>query len=83
MALPMVPIVFKRQRMFAARCRQAGDPHLGRAEGVHPGNQPNAVVVRVGIAAHGIDFVGRFHRWLPDDVDRDGGIGMKRFGDLF
>ena len=34
------------------RARQAGDPHLGRREGVHPGDDADAVSARVGFAQH-------------------------------
>ena len=54
-----------------AQVRQPADPHLGGREGVHPGDDPDARVGRVGGRQHPGDLVRRRHHALGDDPDRD------------
>ena len=55
--------------------RQSGDPHLGRREGVHPGDHADAMGRSVGIAA---DVKDRFRR--RDDRLEDDAQGQPRGG---
>ncbi len=50
---------------------QAGDPHLGRRERVHPGDDADAVGGGVGLHADVMDGLRRGHDRLEDDLDRD------------
>ena len=50
---------------------EAGDPHLGRTEGVHPRDHADAVLVRRRGDAGGLDSLGRLDDRLEDDSHRD------------
>jgi len=52
---------------------EAGDPHLGRAEGVHPRDDPDDVVAGVGVEREPADAVGVGEHGLPHDPHR--GVG--------
>ena len=60
---------------------QAGDPHLGRGEGVHPGDHADAGVLGVGLQADPPDSVGVDQHGLPGDPYRYAG-GVELFSDL-
>ena len=65
-----------------AQGAQPGDPHLGRGEGVHPGDQPDAVGGGVGLHANLVDRLRRRHDRLEDDLDRDLPGAGQGLGDL-
>ena len=65
-----------------AQFGQPGDPHLGRGERVHPGDQPGAGVVGIGFAAQVADRVRVGQDRLEDDCDGDCGIAVQPCGDL-
>src|SRR5690625_4027967 len=49
---------------------QAGNPHFGRGERVHPKNQTDTVAVIIGALTDGQNFLGGFNRRLGDDFGR-------------
>ena len=60
---------------------QAGDPHLGRRERVHPGDEADARVARIRLLAQPPDLVGAGQDRLDDDLDRDPGRCVERSRD--
>ncbi len=54
------------QQRLAQRV-QPGDPHLGRGEGVHPGDHADAVRIGVGLQHDPADRAGVGEHRLPDD----------------
>ena len=61
---------------------QAPDPHLGRAEGVHPRDETDAIGLSVRVAQRRGDLVGgRDHR-LEHELDRQPGPGVEPGDDL-
>ncbi len=52
---------------------QPGDPHPGRREGVHPGDEAGAAPVEVGLQTKTRDGLRRRQHRLQHDVDRNGG----------
>ena len=56
---------------------QAGDPHLGRAEGVHPADDADDAVVRGGLDAGAADAIGVEQRGLVDDLHRERRRGLE------
>ena len=65
-----------------AQVGQAANPHLGRREGVHPGDDPDTRFGRVGLGQHPGDLVRGRHHALGHDPDRDVGGFVKAHGDL-
>ena len=61
---------------------QAADPHLGRGEGVAPGDHADDVRVGRGLDHELLDAVGGLQRGLEDDLDRDGTGGVQVVDDL-
>jgi hypothetical protein len=53
------------------QCVEAGDPHLGRGEGVHPGDQPYAIRVGAGGLDDLVDRRRVGHHRLPPDGQRE------------
>ena len=64
-----------------AQVAEAGDPHLGRRERVHPGDDADAVGRAVGLAQDRGDAVRRRDDRLGDDRDRDLGRLVEARGD--
>jgi hypothetical protein len=60
---------------------QAGDPHLGGGEGVHPGDDAEAVVIAVRVQHHPADAGRVGEHGLPDDLGADAGR-LEGGGDL-
>jgi len=50
---------------------QARNPHLGRREGVHPGDETDAVLRRVGFEAQIADGFGRGQHRLENHLHRE------------
>ncbi len=61
---------------------QAGDPHLGRRERVHPRHESDAVGRCVGLHHQGADLVGAREDRLDDDPGRDRRSGVQPGRDL-
>jgi hypothetical protein len=61
---------------------QPCDPHLGRGEGVHPEEKPDAARRHIGFLAKRMDRTGRGQNRLEHDVDGDSVGLVKRLGDL-
>jgi hypothetical protein len=61
---------------------QAGDPHLGRREGMHPEDQADAVVGGVRLQAEAADRLGRRRRLAQHDAHRHGVRPLQRGRDL-
>ena len=57
--------------------REPADPHLGRREGVHPGDQPDAGIAGVGLLAEALDLVRTGQDGLDHHLDRDVARGIK------
>ena len=60
---------------------QAGDPHLGRRERVHPGDEPDACVARIRLLAQPPDLVREGQDGLDHHLDRDPGSSVERSRD--
>ena len=58
--------------------REAADPHLGRREGVHPEDEPDAACGGVGLGEEGGDLVRRLDDGLEDDAAGDAGRLVER-----
>ena len=56
---------------------EACDPHLGGAEGVHPGDNAEHLVVSVCLKEEAPDRVGTRQDGLPHDLDRDVARGVE------
>ena len=50
---------------------QSADPHFCRGEGMHPGDDADAMGGIVGFDAGMVDLFGRFHGRAVDDPDGD------------
>ena len=61
---------------------QAADPHLGRGEGVAPGDHADDVRVGRGLDHELLDAVGGLQRGLEDDLDRNGAGAVQVIDDL-
>ena len=65
---------------------EATDPHLGGAEGVHPGDDPDDLVPRVHVEGEATDAVGILEHGFPHDADgelrKPGDDGLGLLGDL-
>ena len=56
---------------------QTLDPHLGRRECVHPGDDTDALSVVVGCLHNGLDLVGRVDGALVNNLDGDDARGIE------
>ena len=65
-----------------AKLLQAVDPHLGRREGVAPGDEANAVGSGIRLLAKVGDLLGSLGDRLEDHPDWEGGAGVKGLGDF-
>ena len=64
-----------------AQSLETGDPHLGRRERVHPGDEPDAGRAGVGLVHQLADPVGPGQDRLDDDPDGDGRRAVEGRGD--
>ena len=61
---------------------KAGNPHLGRRERVHPGDDAGTFRVRVGRFADGRDFCRCFHNGLENNAAGDVGVRVHALGNF-
>ena len=57
---------------------KAGNPHLGRREGVHPRNHADTALRRVCLQEELTDRLGSGDNWLEDNLDRNRFRGLER-----
>jgi len=65
-----------------AKQLQTVDLHLGRREGVAPGDQANAVGSGIGLLANVGDLLGSFYDRLEYHPDWKGAAGLESVGDF-
>ncbi|MDI2023447.1 hypothetical protein PJL18_03995 [Paenarthrobacter nicotinovorans] len=65
-----------------AECVQALDPHLGRAEGVHPGGHTDHGVIRVCFQCGAADGIAVREDRLPDELHGDIAGSVQDVGNL-
>ena len=75
-----VELGMKMQQRLTEKA-EAADPHAGRRERVHPGDQADAILGAVGVQTQLIDGFAGGHHWLDYDFYRQGRSGGNASGD--